>query len=216
MYGTPGRKVEFLAILLLLLIPLAPSAPAADGSASLTISGTILADTGISADFTGAPRSGDAPLTVQFTDRSPGNPTTWAWDLDGDGIVDSDAQNPPFVYHRPGSYTVILTVSNAATSDVETKPEYITVSEPGALTRVQALQGYIATLPVDGWVKWFLSLHLEITEKLILRKNYRAASAELQVFSSRVTLFERFRLISGEQAGFMRAEAGIIRELIPR
>ncbi len=31
------------------------------------------------ADFTGAPISGEAPLTVAFTDESAGNPTGWVW-----------------------------------------------------------------------------------------------------------------------------------------
>ncbi|MBN2379835.1 C10 family peptidase, partial [candidate division WOR-3 bacterium] len=36
------------------------------------------------AEFTGDPTSGNAPLTVSFTDQSTNNPTSWAWDF-GDG-----------------------------------------------------------------------------------------------------------------------------------
>ena len=39
-----------------------------------------------------------APLTVQFTDTSSPTPTSWAWDLDGDNVVDSTLQNPVFNY----------------------------------------------------------------------------------------------------------------------
>lgn len=55
--------------------------------------------------------------TVLFTDTSTGNPTSWAWDFDNDGIVDDTAQSPGFVYASPGAYTCSLTVSNAYSSD---------------------------------------------------------------------------------------------------
>src|SRR5439155_23592977 len=82
------------------------------------------------ADFSGSPTSGTAPLTVQFTDQSTGNPTSWAWDFQNDGIVDSTQQNPQFTYSTPGSYTVSLTVSNAAGSSTNTKVSSITVTAP--------------------------------------------------------------------------------------
>src|SRR5439155_21098808 len=49
------------------------------------------------ADFSGSPTSGTAPLTVQFTDQSTGNPTSWAWDFQGDGMVDATEQNRTFM-----------------------------------------------------------------------------------------------------------------------
>ncbi|MCA8977911.1 MAG: PKD domain-containing protein, partial [Planctomycetes bacterium] len=50
------------------------------------------------------------PLTVQFNDLSTGNPTSWSWDLDGDGTADSTAQNPAWVYPSATAYNVSLTV----------------------------------------------------------------------------------------------------------
>ncbi len=38
------------------------------------------------------------PGTLQFIDTSVPTPTSWAWDLDGDNVVDSTAPNPVFVY----------------------------------------------------------------------------------------------------------------------
>jgi PKD repeat protein len=38
------------------------------------------------------------PNTLQFVDTSAPTPQTWAWDLDGDGVIDSNAQNPVWVY----------------------------------------------------------------------------------------------------------------------
>lgn len=78
------------------------------------------------ADFTGSPTSGNAPLTVNFTDQSTGNPSSWSWDF-GDGSI-STQQNPTHIYNIAGDYTVTLTVSNNCGSDGETKMNYITVN----------------------------------------------------------------------------------------
>ncbi len=79
------------------------------------------------ADFSGSPTSGDAPLTVTFTDLSSNNPTSWSWDF-GDGTT-STVQNPTHTYNTPGTYTVSLTASNAYGSDTNTKTDYITVTQ---------------------------------------------------------------------------------------
>jgi PKD repeat protein len=80
------------------------------------------------AQFSGTPTSGQAPLAVQFTDSSTGSPTSWSWDF-GDGGT-SNAQNPSHTYASAGVYDVTLTATNASGSDVETKTGYITVTEP--------------------------------------------------------------------------------------
>jgi PKD repeat protein len=82
----------------------------------------------IKADFDGVPRSGEAPLSVSFTDRSSGNPTMWAWDF-GDGATDMIA-NPVHTYTREGKYTVTLTASSKYGSDTISKSEFITVNTP--------------------------------------------------------------------------------------
>jgi len=86
------------------------------------------------ADFVGDPTSGTAPLTVDFTDLSTGNPTSWSWTF-GDGGT-STAQNPSHQYTEAGTYTVSLTATNAYGSDTETKTSYITVNPPGAWTTI--------------------------------------------------------------------------------
>jgi PKD repeat protein len=88
------------------------------------------------AAFTGAPTSGTVPLAVQFTDQSTGGPTSWSWTF-GDGGT-SNAQNPSHTYAAVGTYTVSLTVSNDVGSDTSTLIDYITVTEPGVTTFVQA------------------------------------------------------------------------------
>ena len=82
----------------------------------------------ITADFSGSPTSGDAPLTVNFTDQSTGDVTAWSWDF-GDGGTSTE-QNPSHEYTAAGTYTVKLTASNSCDSDTKTKTDYITVTEP--------------------------------------------------------------------------------------
>ncbi|MFT7475437.1 MAG: PKD repeat protein [Verrucomicrobiales bacterium] len=56
---------------------------------------------------------------ISFTDSSTGDPTSWQWDF-GDG-TNSTAQSPPHGYSAPGTYTVMLTASNAGGSTFVTK-----------------------------------------------------------------------------------------------
>ena len=83
------------------------------------------------AAFSASPTSGNAPLTVQFTDASTGGPTSWQWDFQDDGSIDSTQQNPSFVYTNPGTYSVKLNVSNTSGSGSLTKTGYISVSPAG-------------------------------------------------------------------------------------
>ncbi|MCF8714035.1 PKD domain-containing protein [Joostella atrarenae] len=53
-------------------------------------------------------------LQVTFTDLSTGA-TTWEWDFDTDGTIDSNEQNPTHTY-QSGNYTPTLTISNGSES----------------------------------------------------------------------------------------------------
>ncbi len=79
------------------------------------------------ANFSAQPTSGTAPLNVQFSDGSAGDVTTWLWNF-GDGAT-STVQNPSHSYASAGTYTVSLTVSGPGGNDIETKADYITVSQ---------------------------------------------------------------------------------------
>jgi PKD repeat protein len=83
------------------------------------------------ANFSATPTSGDAPLTVEFTDLSSGSITSRSWSF-GDG-GSSTTVNPSHEYTSPGTYTVVLSVAGPAGSDSETKVDYIKVAEPGNL-----------------------------------------------------------------------------------
>jgi len=80
------------------------------------------------AEFSANTTSGEAPLSVIFTDQSTNTPTSWSWTF-GDGGT-STSQNPTYVYNTPDVYTVSLTASNSAGSDTETKTDYITIYNP--------------------------------------------------------------------------------------
>lgn len=85
------------------------------------------------ASFTVAPSSGRAPLAVQFTDTSLGQPDTWNWNF-GDGTT-STLQNPTKTYTQPGTYTVSLNAQNAlgGSSTTRTVVATRTVVQPAGI-----------------------------------------------------------------------------------
>ncbi|MDA3910553.1 MAG: PKD domain-containing protein [Bacteroidales bacterium] len=77
------------------------------------------------ADFSADITEACGNLTVQFTDLSTENPTSWEWDF-GDGNTSTD-QSPQHVYTNPGTYTVSLIVTNVGGSDTQSMTDYIHV-----------------------------------------------------------------------------------------
>jgi PKD repeat protein len=85
------------------------------------------AATAPTAHFTASPTSGLAPLTVNFVDTSTGDPPPSPfWDFGDNGT--STASTPSHTYTTPGTYTVVLTATNSAGSDMEQAT--ISVGEP--------------------------------------------------------------------------------------
>jgi PKD repeat protein len=74
-------------------------------------------------NFTSDVTAGTPPLSVQFTDTSTGNPTSWNWDF-GDSNS-ATLQNPEHTYTTTGHHTVTLTVTNTVGSNTLVKPNYI-------------------------------------------------------------------------------------------
>jgi hypothetical protein len=71
-------------------------------------------------------RGGNA-TSVFFENTTTGTePITYAWDFQGDGIIDSTVKDPVFDYGSGGSYTVRLTATNSSGSDTEIR----TISVP--------------------------------------------------------------------------------------
>jgi RHS repeat-associated protein len=100
---------------------------ATSGALSDTLTRTRLITATVKADFSAAPMSGTAPLTVTFANLSqPTNGmTSYLWKF-GDGLT-STITNPVHTY-APGYYTVTLTASAGSWSDTITKTRFITAT----------------------------------------------------------------------------------------
>lgn len=95
---------------------------------------------------------------INFTDESDFNPTSWLWDF-GDGTTSTD-ENPTHIYTTDGTYTVTLTVTNDAGTDVKTETSYIVVDKPDApvIEGDTVCAGEIANLIATGsggTLNWF-------------------------------------------------------------
>lgn len=80
------------------------------------------------AQFVGVPQQGCAPLEVFFFDQSSGNPTSWQWDIDNDGIIDYTSKNISHTYTQAGTYAVTLIVGSSGGTDTLTQNKYIEVA----------------------------------------------------------------------------------------
>ncbi|MBI5326390.1 MAG: PKD domain-containing protein, partial [Ignavibacteriae bacterium] len=81
----------------------------------------------LTASFSALPTSGIAPLSVQFTDKSTGEPSGWYWDFGDDST--STEQNPGHIYKTSGTFTVSLTISDGIYNVTKTITEYIIVNK---------------------------------------------------------------------------------------
>ena len=99
--------------------------------------------TALTANFSAEPLTGTAPLRVNFTDLSAGNPLSWSWDFENDGVIDNTTQNPQYTYRNSGNYSVLLTVKNATATESITRTGYIMVKNVTVVTN-------ITTLPVEA------------------------------------------------------------------
>lgn len=112
-----------------------------------------------SADFIASLTIGDAPLTVEFTDQSTNNPTSWQWDF-GDGNSSSE-QSPSHTYNEMGQYDVTLTATSNSASSTETKANFITVR--GTFTDSRDNQTY--SIIEIGEQTWFAeNLNYEVPD----------------------------------------------------
>ena len=139
---TRAAGLLFLTLTVLIIIPVLAdtqkASPAITGPTTVSVTTSTITITTVVpapiASSSATPLSGIAPLIVQFTDTSTGSPTSWSWDF-GNG-VSSTTENPSYTYSKAGTYTVSLTVSNAAGSNTSTKGGAILVGGATVQTAV--------------------------------------------------------------------------------
>ncbi|NOT28837.1 MAG: PKD domain-containing protein [Planctomycetes bacterium] len=83
------------------------------------------------ANFSVNRTAGNVPLTVNFTNLSTGEQTSWLWNF-GDGST-SVAQSPAHTYTTAGLFTVSLTATGPGGSDTVTRLNLINANVPGGL-----------------------------------------------------------------------------------
>lgn len=79
------------------------------------------------ASFTKDKTSGDAPLTVKFTDSSTNTPTSWSWVFGDGSSTNATVQSPVHTFDTEGTYNVNLTATNSDGSNT-TATQSITVN----------------------------------------------------------------------------------------
>lgn len=86
---------------------------------------TIIIPPYVYADFSSVITQDCGSSTVNFTDITVGNPTTWYWDF-GDGGT-SNVQNPTYTFQNPGVFNVTLAAGNGVFTDTITYPNHVVV-----------------------------------------------------------------------------------------
>jgi PKD repeat protein len=151
---------------------------------------TILGTTGLVADFIADPTVVYVQSPVNFSDRSLGLVTSWQWDFDNNGSIESNERNPVYSYSQPGIYTVMLTVSDGINSQSEIKNSYITVlpavgietstdktMDPFALFTDPGNTSLLVKYNGTGSLSMALSL-FDITGKRVQQWNFTAGRGE--------------------------------------
>ncbi len=87
---------------------------------------------------------------VSFTDLSGTAASSWAWDFNNDGTVESTTQDPTYSYSTPGFYTVSLKI-NGSGGSVATKNSYIHVySGNGIADNTESMEVSVSPNPFQS------------------------------------------------------------------
>lgn len=82
----------------------------------------------------------------QFTDKSTGEGLTYAWDFDGDGVVDSTDPDPTYVFTEAKTYTVTLTITDESNETSEYTTDIVIVLKDIITTATTSTDPTFATL----------------------------------------------------------------------
>ncbi|MFU8843835.1 MAG: M14 family zinc carboxypeptidase [Bacteroidales bacterium] len=142
--------------------------------------------------------------TVQFTDLSLNSPTSWDWTFEGGTPAFSSAQNPAVTYNSPGTFGVVLTVSNDAGSNTIFKNDYIVVESVTGMVTTSKLLLEIYPNPVSERIfihsdKVMQEVTLNNLHGQVLRAgNINGVHAEIQVSGLRDGLY-LIKVLSDDQ-----------------
>ena len=85
---------------------------------------------------------------VYFTDLSSGDPISWLWTFEGGTPSSWNGQTPPAIqFNDAGTWDVTLEVYNGVATDVELKPDYITVLNWAVSTAALSLPDVSVSVP---------------------------------------------------------------------
>ena len=126
--------------------------------------------------------------TIQFTDLTLNNPSTWAWMFPGGTPASSSLQNPEIKYEESGIFDVTLVVQNEFGSDSKTFDAYITVDSTIGISEL--LENGLSVFP-NPLTSDILNIQSEsIVEKIelydyfgkmVLQKSLNATSAGINM-----------------------------------
>ena len=102
------------------------------------------------ANFLAEPGEGQAPLTVQFTDLSTGDPKQYEWSF-GDGMKDS-VKNPVHIFQKGGTYNVTLTVTNSYGTN-KYSPEQGIIATSQTMHDMYLTDSQSGYLEPDGYIR---------------------------------------------------------------
>ncbi len=183
-----------------------------NASAALVFSNQNLLGTQIPVtDFSGNNLEIEAGGSVQFTDLSTNNPTTWTWTFEGGTPATSTEQNPTVSYAEPGTYNVTLVASNTAGENEAAKEDYIVVEAVNGLEENQ-LAGKVSVYPnpTNGIVNIELNddagKEVSIAVFDFTGRRVHEANAQTTGVSQKVEL--NLTKLAGEQVFFIQIQVG--------
>jgi len=106
----------------------------------------------VTADFMADVTSIIEGESVNFSDMSIGNVTSWDWVFEGGTPATSIEQNPTVTYLLEGTYDVTLTVSNGVNTNTTVKSDYILVDHVTGINEVNNTGVNIFPNPTTGKV----------------------------------------------------------------
>jgi len=144
--------------------------------------------------FSSNVQSGPPELGVQFYNESYPSTgiTSYEWDFDGDGTWDSTEENPYFLYDAPGSYDVILRISDGIDQATTTAEDFITV------TSTSNIIGDLSGVWTETYSPYTITDNVNIKDEATLEIG---PNVEVRINNSSKMTVEGTLLVAGDERG---------------